>query len=172
MDFLIHSHVTVAAARTGPDDQLNERHWSYLDGFADALTARGPTLGPDRETWTGSMHVVDLPSCAAVRRFLADEPYEQAGLFASHDTWGFTNLLGRTMWERPGGTGGTRGTTYLVFSPEPLSLPHEHLLMSGELHLPDGGPAGCAAAVEVPDRGVLDSVPGASVHDWEPGGRR
>ena len=32
-----------------------------MDGFADAMIARGPTLTPDRKTATGSLHIVDLP---------------------------------------------------------------------------------------------------------------
>lgn len=170
MDFLIHSRVTDAAARTGPDDQLNERHWSYLEGFAAGLTARGPTLGPDRETWTGSMHVLDLASEAHARAFVADEPYERAGLFATHDVWLFTNLLGRTMWEQPAGFG---GVTYLVFTGDaPVPVPDPQLLMSGELRTLDGRPAGYAAAVEVQDRSALDGLVDATVHDWERGGRR
>ena len=31
---------------------------------------------------------------------------------------------------------------------------------------------GFVAAVQLPDRSVLDALPGAEVHDWEPGGRR
>lgn len=170
MDFLIHSHVPAAAARSEPDEELNERHWAYLDRFVDRLTARGPTLAPDRETWTGSMHVVDLPSVDDVDAFVADEPYQQAGLFASHDVWLFTNLLGRTMWEHPGGT---VAPTYLVLTRDvPLPVPDEQLLMSGSLRTPSGEPAGYAAAVLLPDRRVLDGLVGAAVHDWEPGGRR
>jgi uncharacterized protein YciI len=170
VDFLIHSRVTETASRIGPDDELNERHWSYLDGFAEGLTARGPTLAPDRETWTGSMHVLDLPSAAEARAFVADEPYERAGLFASHDVWRFTNLLGRTMWEQPAGVG---GTTYLVFTRDaPVPFPDAQLLMSGELRTLDGEPAGFAAAVEVSDRAALDGLVGAAIHDWERGGRR
>ena len=41
---------------------LTEEHWSYMDRFADGMLARGPTLAPDRETWTGSIHIVELPS--------------------------------------------------------------------------------------------------------------
>jgi uncharacterized protein YciI len=170
VDFLIHSHVTEAAALSGPDEALNERHWSYLDAFAGVLTARGPTLAPDRETWTGSMHVLDLPSDEHARTFVADEPYERAGLFASHDVWRFSNLLGRSMWERTGDLG---GTTYLVFIRDaPVPLPDGHLLMSGELHTLDGEPAGYAAAVEVQHHSVLDGLVGARIHDWERGGRR
>lgn len=42
-------------------DALSDRHWTYLDGFADRLVARGPTLSDDGTQHTGSTHVVDLP---------------------------------------------------------------------------------------------------------------
>ena len=45
-------------------EELAEAHWSFMDGYADAMLARGPTLTPDRATWTGSMHIVDLPDAA------------------------------------------------------------------------------------------------------------
>ena len=168
MDFLVHSRVATAAVAE-PDHDLNERHWSYMDPFADGMTARGPTLAPDRETWTGSMHVVALPSVEAVHDFVADEPYARAGLFEAHRTWLFTDLLGRTMWEHVDLDG---DPTFLVFAPDPLDLPPDRLLMSGELHTLDHDPAGFAAAVQLPDRSALDSLTGAEVHDWEPGGRR
>ncbi|MEV0291683.1 YciI family protein [Kribbella sp. NPDC050820] len=50
---------------------LNEEHWSFMDGYADELIARGPTLtghDDDAET-TGSLHIVDLPDEDAVRTF-------------------------------------------------------------------------------------------------------
>lgn len=75
VDFLVYSRITSAAVNFEHDPELDEQHWSYLDGFADGMTARGPTLGTDRETWTGSLHVVDLPSAEAVREFVAREPY-------------------------------------------------------------------------------------------------
>lgn len=68
-----------------------------MDGFADGMTARGPTFGTDRQTWTGGLHVVDLPGPKAVREFVAREPYNQAGLFEEHFIWRFADLLGRTM---------------------------------------------------------------------------
>ncbi len=80
MDFLIHSRAGADVAAT--DVELDERHWAYMDQFADRMTARGPTLGADRETWTGSLHILDLPDPATAREFVALEPYNQAGLYA------------------------------------------------------------------------------------------
>lgn len=28
-------------------EELAEAHWSFMDGYADAMIARGPTLTPD-----------------------------------------------------------------------------------------------------------------------------
>lgn len=169
MDFLVHSRARSAASLSAPDEELNERHWSYMDRFADGMTARGPTLAPDRETWTGSMHVVALPSVAAVEAFVAEEPYALAGRFAAHRAWRFTNLLGRTMWEYVDQPGEPR---FLVFSHSDLDLPRDRLVVHGELHGLEGQPEGFVAAVQVADRSVLDRLDGAEVHDWEPGGRR
>jgi hypothetical protein len=67
MDFLVYSRSAPAAADSEDDHELDEQHWSYMDGFADGMTARGPTRGTDRQTWTGSLHVVDLPGSNAAR---------------------------------------------------------------------------------------------------------
>jgi uncharacterized protein len=99
VDFFVYSRAAFGAANVEHDPALDEEHWSYMDGFAGGMTARGPTLGPDRESWTGSVHIVDLPSAEAAREFVEREPYNRAGLFEDHVTRRFTNLLGRTMWE-------------------------------------------------------------------------
>ena len=41
-----------------------------MDRFAKSMIARGPTLDTDRETATGSLHVLALPSIDAVREFV------------------------------------------------------------------------------------------------------
>jgi len=195
MDFLIYSRGAPAAASAEDDPGLNERHWSYMDGFADGLTARGPTLGTDRETWTGSMHVVDLPDAEAAREFVAREPYNRAGRYDAHVIWRFTNLVGRTMWELAGTPDEPR---FLVLpqaaedppaGPAPVAvadLPpqlRDRLLLYGELRDLDDRPAGVALAVQVPSRAALDTLladprtgladhHALRVHDWELGGRR
>lgn len=37
-------------------EETVEAHWSYMDGYAAALIARGPTMAPDGDTPTGSVH--------------------------------------------------------------------------------------------------------------------
>jgi uncharacterized protein YciI len=57
-----------------------ERHWGYMDHFADRMVARGPTFA-DVGTLTGSVHIVDLPDVTAARAFAFDEPGYQAGVY-------------------------------------------------------------------------------------------
>src|SRR4051794_6888702 len=99
IDFFVYSRAAPSAADVEHDRALDEEHWSYMDRFADGMVARGPTLGADRETWTGSLHIVDLPSAEAAREFVEHEPYNRAGLFEHHTICRFNNLLGRTMFE-------------------------------------------------------------------------
>jgi YCII-related domain len=66
------------------------------------MIARGPTLAADRETATGSPHILGLPSVDAAHEFVAREPNNRAGVYADHFIWRFENLLGRTMWELSG----------------------------------------------------------------------
>jgi uncharacterized protein YciI len=188
VDFLVRSRASAAAAEVGDDAALNEQHWSYMDRFADGMTARGPTLAPDRETWTGSLHVVDLPSPEAARAFVADEPYQQAGLYERHSVWRFADLLGRTMWDFDGTADQPR---FLVLAlgpgaPVPVgALPpalRDGLILYGELRTLEGVPAGVVLALQVPSREALDVLladPAAGlaghqleVDDWEFGGRR
>src|SRR5215510_4291367 len=102
MHLLVYSRGAPAAGLVEDDPALNEAHWSYMDGFAAGMTARGPTLAPDREAWTGSLHIVDLPDADAARAFVEREPFNRAGMYAEHRVWGFRNLLGRTMWQFAG----------------------------------------------------------------------
>jgi uncharacterized protein YciI len=184
VDFLIHSRASSAPAHPADEAGLNERHWTYMDGFAGGMTARGPTLAPDRETWTGSLHIVDLSGPEAAREFVAQEPYQQAGLFEEHSIWRFTNLLGRTMWEftRP-----AEEPRYVVLAAgsDPVGdlspALRDRVIVHGRLgHLDDDRPVGVALAVQAPSREVLDTMLAEAglggdrvdVHDWEFGGRR
>ena len=44
--------------------EQTEAHWSYMDGYADRMIARGPTLTDDGAAATGSLHIIDLPDAA------------------------------------------------------------------------------------------------------------
>ena len=173
-DFFVYSRAAPSASEVEHERALDEEHWSYMDRFAAGMTARGPTLGRDRETWTGSIHIVDLPSAAAAREFVEQEPYNRAGLFEDHMIYRFTNLLGRTMWEFPGGAGDPR--FFVIGRGASTTLPRERLIVHGELLTPeDATPAGVVLALEAPSRAAVDELVGArdvEIHDWEFGGRR
>jgi uncharacterized protein YciI len=87
MDFFVHSREAPGTEALRDDDDLLEEHWLYVDGFADTMIARGPTLAPDRETATGSLHVLGLPSLAAATEFVEREPNNRAGVYAEHRIW-------------------------------------------------------------------------------------
>jgi uncharacterized protein len=189
MEFFVHSRAAPGAAE--PDPALNEEHWSYMDRFADGMIARGPTLTPDREGWTGSVHIVGLPSPEAAREFVEREPYHRAGLFEQHLIRRFRNLLGRSMWEFPGGSGDPR---FMVIAQAPAdaaeeaaALPPidvtgvapERLIVHGALLTPEEArPVGVALALEAPTREAVEALlgggayPDVQIHDWEFGGRR
>ncbi|MER5743931.1 YciI family protein [Streptomyces sp. NPDC059913] len=163
--------------------ELLEEHWSYMDRYAKEMIARGPTLTDDRESPTGSVHIVDLPDPAAARAFAFDEPGYQAGVYRDVLLRRWRNLLGRTMWELPGG--GTDGDLYLVLGlgagqAADLAVPadRDQLVAYGPL-LSDDGAAwlGTAALLRAPDPGTARTVLTADryadieVHPWQFGGR-
>ncbi|MFE0510544.1 YciI family protein [Streptomyces sp. NPDC058964] len=172
------------AASAALRDELIEEHWSYMDGYATQLIARGPTFAGDGDTPTGSVHIVDLPDPTAARAFAFDEPNFQTGVYRDVLLRRWRNLLGRTMWDFPGGrTGGNR---YLVLGlgtgqGVDLALPpdREELIAFGPLLSDDAGTwLGTVALVRAPDpdeaRDVLtpEGYAEIEVHDWEFGGRR
>jgi uncharacterized protein YciI len=193
-DFFVYSRDAAGTAALRDDDALLEQHWSYMDGFAESMIARGPTLGADRETATGSLHVLGLPSDDAAHAFVAREPNHRAGIYAEHDVWRFENLLGRTMWEFSGAADdlrfliiarSRRGQITRPVPPGSLSAAlRERLILYGALTpLHDAGPVGVALAVQARDREAvdalladgrvgLDAFPDLEIHDWEFGGRR
>jgi uncharacterized protein len=193
VNFLVYSRAATGAEAAGDDPTLDERHWSYMDRFADSMIARGPTLAPDRETFTGSMHVLGLPDRDAARRFVAEEPYNRSGLYQHHAVWLFDDLLGRTMWEFPHEAGEPRFLVLALVdgdgtrSPAPVpvaDLPgplRDRLILYGALRAVEGDAVvGVAFAVQAPTRSAVAAlvrealVQGADVtiHDWEFGGRR
>jgi len=164
-------------------DALVEDHWSYMDRYAKELIARGPTLSDDGDTPTGSVHILDLPDPAAARAFAFDEPNYQAGVYRDVLLRRWRNMLGRTMWDFPGGrTGGNR---YLVLGlgtgqAVDLALPpgSDELIAYGPLLSDDGTTwLGTAALLRAPDpetaRAVLtrDRYADIEVHNWQFGGR-
>jgi uncharacterized protein YciI len=154
-----------------------------MDRYAAELIARCPTL--DGDTATGSVHIVDLPDPAAARAFAFDEPNRQAGVYRDVMLSRWRNMLGRTMWDFPGGREG--GNRYLVLGLAcgeaadlvPPSDRRDDLIGYGPLLSDDGATwLGTAALVRAPDPGTArtfltsDLYAGIEVHAWEFGGRR
>jgi uncharacterized protein YciI len=162
-------------------DELREEHWSYMDRYAAQLIARGPTLAGGAAT--GSVHILDLPDPAAARAFAFDEPNYQAGVYRDVLLRRWRNMLGRTMWDFPGGEDG--GPRYLVLGlgagpPADLAFPpgRDELIAYGPLLSDDGAAwVGTAALVRAPDpdaaRAILTRGRYAEVevHNWQFGGR-
>ncbi|MFI6156386.1 YciI family protein [Kitasatospora sp. NPDC051170] len=167
-------------------DALIEAHWSYMDGFAEQLIARGPTFDEATEACTGSVHIVDLPDPAAARAFAFDEPNYQAGAYRDVLLRRWRNTLGRTMWDHPGLlTEEAPRTLVLAFgegapadlTPPPTHTPH--LIAYGPLLADDGTTwLGTAAILDTPTpttaHTLLTPTAYATIetHPWAPGGRR
>ena len=162
-------------------DELLGEHWSYMDGFASEMIARGPTLEGD--TPTGSVHILDLHDPAAARAFAFDEPNYQAGAYREVLLRRWRNTLARTMWDFAGGrTGGNRYLVLGLGAGEAADLPlppgEDELIAYGPL-LSDDGTAwlGTAALVRAPDAGAAralltpDRYADIEVHEWQFGGR-
>src|SRR5689334_6910258 len=154
-----------------------------MDRYEAQMIARGPTLADDGDTPTGSVHILDLPDPAAARAFAFDEPNHRAGVYRDVLLRRWRNMLGRTMWEFPGGrTGGNR---YLVLGlgegePADLAIPSDRheLIAYGPLLADDGTTwLGTAVLLRAPDpvtaRAVLtaDGYADIEVHLWQFGGR-
>ncbi|GLY54136.1 hypothetical protein Lesp01_77920 [Lentzea sp. NBRC 102530] len=152
--------------------QLLEAHWSYMDGFE--LIARGPTFTDG--VLTGSVHVVEVPDAAAARAFAFEEPVYQAGGYRDVLVRRWRNVLGRTMWDSPGGGGHLvlgfgAGEAVDLVPPRP-----EGLVAYGPLLSDDGtawlGTAALVRAAEPASVLSADRYDAVEVHEWEPGGRR
>jgi len=192
-------------ARPGVDElwtELTEAHWSYMDGYADRMIARGPTLTDDGTAATGSMHIVDLPDAEAARAFAFEEPCYRADVYEEVMIRGWRNALGRTMWEFRGDPG--RNPRFLIIghgrpgsSARADDLRDEHVRYSADRgyldRLIERGPLlsdhgaewiGSAILAEMPNRTELEAMLAddpfvladlyarLEVHRWEFGGRR
>ena len=78
--------------------ETRERHRRYLrapDGHDVVVRLGGPTLSEAAGDMNGTLLVVEAGDIAAVRAFLADDPYMRAGLFAAVEIrpwrWGLGN---------------------------------------------------------------------------------
>jgi uncharacterized protein len=181
--------------------ELGEAHWSFMDRYADALVARGPTLTPDRTTHTGSMHIVDLQGAEQVRVFAFEEPFYRAGVYREVLVRRWRNVLGRTMWDFPAEPGDDRrflvighGKPGVAAARQTLEAAQRRwlaepghrdgLILHGPLLSDDGaGWVGSALLVQVRDRAAIQAMLAGApyvqaglyarveIHDWQFGGR-
>ena len=179
-------------------EEHTEAHWAFMDQYAAAMIARGPTLSDEGAEWTGSMHIVTLPDAVAARIFAFDEPYYRAGVFDDVFMRRWRNELGRTMWEFKGDP--HRHQRFLIIghgkpnaSEQRGSLPlrrrfledhRSQVIVSGLLLSDDDATwVGSIMLVEAPDRAAVKALavsdPFAQagfyqlveIHSWRFGGR-
>lgn len=78
--------VSALRLRVRPD------HKTYLRAVADQIAFAGPLLAEDGETMVGSLLVIDFPSVEAAHRWLAEEPFTVAGVYAASSVLAFENM--------------------------------------------------------------------------------
>jgi uncharacterized protein YciI len=181
-------------------DRTVEAHWSFMDAYADAMIARGPTMDEAREVATGSVHIVDLPDAEAVRVFAFEEPNYLAGVYREVMLRRWQNLLGgATMWDFPaappdagrfliiGHGAATSVSKALRVEQQRYLVDHgydDRFIARGPLLSDDGSEwLGGASLVELPDRAAVERMLADApltraglyaeieIHDWQPGGR-
>lgn len=69
-----------------------------MDRYEDRMIARGPTLTPDGNQHTGSLHIINLAAAEDMEVFAYQEPFYKAGVYEQVMIKRWENLLGRTMW--------------------------------------------------------------------------
>ena len=188
MRFLVHGRDD-----EGVDDLLHglaEDHWSYMDAHAHRLVARGPTLSPDGERHTGSIHVVEARTVDEAHAFATEEPYARAGVYAEVTVSRWAGASAGTMWDKPAPSPGRPGTLVLVSWPDvPLAdgepvldrvAALDRLIFGGLLVSDDGSRCtglalavddGPAAAGAILDELGLPRTATPVLHRWQRGGR-
>lgn len=159
-----------------------EQHWTYMDGFATSMIARGPTFADDG-TLTGSVHILDLPGPYDARTFAFEEPGYQSGAYRDVLVRRWRNDLGRTMWDFATGRPDLLRYFVLGFTLETATnaavvVPDERLIAGGPLLSDDASMLlGAAVLLEAGSADAARSVlpagryVGIEVHRWRFGGR-
>lgn len=70
-----------------------EKHLDYLESHKDKITLAGPVMDADAQTPKGSLIILDMENTEAVQNFVSNDPYGQAGLFASITAAPFKKVL-------------------------------------------------------------------------------
>ena len=72
--------------------QMRPLHKEYLAQKRDRIDFAGPLVANYGSTMVGSLLVIDFDEPAAAHAWLAQEPFVQAGVFASTTVQAFVNL--------------------------------------------------------------------------------
>jgi uncharacterized protein len=72
--------------------EIRPRHKAYLATKADQIAFAGPLVSDDGKTMVGSLLVIEFASREEAQRWLADEPFTRAGVYASTAIHAFENL--------------------------------------------------------------------------------
>lgn len=72
-------------------------HLAYLTGLGAKVKAGGALLSADRQGVLGSMLILEGETEADIAKMLADDPYAQAGLFASVDVKPWRQAVGAPL---------------------------------------------------------------------------
>ena len=65
--------------------EVRPRHLAYIASRKSEVRVAGPFVSDDGQTMQGSLIVIEAADLDAARAFSAQDPYTQAGLFASVD---------------------------------------------------------------------------------------
>ena len=72
--------------------QMRPEHKAYLARMEDHIAFAGPLTSDDGQKMVGSLLVIDFPSREDVLAWMATEPFNCAGLYATTSVHAFTNL--------------------------------------------------------------------------------
>ena len=71
---------------------VRPQHKAYLGRVQDRIAFAGPLVHDDGSSMLGSLLVIDFASRDAAMAWLCEEPFTQAGLYASTTVHAFLNL--------------------------------------------------------------------------------
>jgi len=152
-----------------------EAHWSFMDGYADRLLVRGPTLSDDGDEHTGSLHIVRLDSAAETETFAYDEPFYRAGAYGQITIQRWQDRLGRPIADFKPASDDPLFPALGPGTPDLTKL-HNRCAASGWTKALDAtGWTGFAAIIQAPSRDIVTTLltytPAAEIRRWRVGGR-
>lgn len=72
--------------------KVRPEHKAYLGAVADRIAFAGPFVSDEDQAMVGSLLVIDFPSREEAQRWIAEEPFTRAGVYASTSIYAFENL--------------------------------------------------------------------------------